>query len=171
MNLNDYIRDIPDFPKEGIIFKDISPLLGNAAALTASIDQLAEKLAGKQIDAVAGVEARGFIFGPLLAQRLGVGFVPVRKPGKLPAATVSKSYDLEYGQATIEIHTDAIKPGARVLVVDDLLATGGTAVAACSLLEELGGEIVACAFVVELSFLPGRAALEGHDVVSLIQYD
>jgi adenine phosphoribosyltransferase len=171
MNLNDYIRDIPDFPKEGIIFKDISPLLGDAAALTASIDQLAEKLAGKQIDAVAGVEARGFIFGPLLAQRLGVGFVPVRKPGKLPAATVSKSYDLEYGQATIEIHTDAIKPGARVLVVDDLLATGGTAVAACSLLEELGGEIVACAFVVELSFLPGRAALEGHDVVSLIQYD
>jgi adenine phosphoribosyltransferase len=171
MNLNDYIRDIPDFPKEGIIFKDISPLLGDAAALTASIDQLAEKLAGKQIDAVAGVEARGFIFGPLLAQRLGVGFVPVRKPGKLPAATVSKSYDLEYGQATIEIHTDAIQPGARVLVVDDLLATGGTAVAACSLLEELGGEIVACAFVVELSFLPGRAALEGHDVVSLIQYD
>jgi adenine phosphoribosyltransferase len=171
MNLNDYIRDIPDFPKEGIIFKDISPLLGDAAALTASIDQLAEKLAGKQIDAVAGVEARGFIFGPLLAQRLGVGFVPVRKPGKLPAATVSKSYDLEYGQATIEIHTDAIQPGARVLVVDDLLATGGTAVAACSLLEELGGEIVACAFVVELSFLPGRAALEGRDVVSLIQYD
>ena len=171
MNLNDYIRDIPDFPKEGIIFKDISPLLGDAAALTASIDQLAERLAGKQIDAVAGVEARGFIFGPLLAQRLGVGFVPVRKPGKLPAATVSKSYDLEYGQATIEIHTDAIKPGARVLVVDDLLATGGTAVAACSLLEELGGEIVACAFVVELSFLPGRAALEGRDVVSLIQYD
>lgn len=171
MNLNDYIRDIPDFPKEGIIFKDISPLLGDAAALKASIDQLAEKLAGKQIDAVAGVEARGFIFGPLLAQRLGVGFVPVRKPGKLPAETVSKSYDLEYGQATIEIHTDAIKPGARVLVVDDLLATGGTAVAACSLLEELGGEIVACAFVVELSFLPGRAALEGRDVVSLIQYD
>jgi adenine phosphoribosyltransferase len=171
MNLNDYIRDIPDFPKEGIIFKDISPLLGDAAALTASIDQLAEKLAGKQIDAVAGVEARGFIFGPLLAQRLGVGFVPVRKPGKLPAATVSKSYDLEYGQATIEIHTDAIQPGARVLVVDDLLATGGTAVAACSLLEELGGEIVACAFVVELSFLPGRAALDGRDVVSLIQYD
>lgn len=171
MNLNDYIRDIPDFPKEGIIFKDISPLLGDAAALKASIDQLAEKLAGKQIDAVAGVEARGFIFGPLLAQRLGVGFVPVRKPGKLPAETVSKSYDLEYGQATIEIHTDAIKPGARVLVVDDLLATGGTAVAACSLLEELGGEIVACGFVVELSFLPGRAALEGRDVVSLIQYD
>jgi len=171
MNLNDYIHDIPDFPKEGIIFKDISPLLGNAAALRASIGQLAEKLAGKQIDAVAGVEARGFIFGPLLAQRLGVGFVPVRKPGKLPAATVSKSYDLEYGQATIEIHTDAIQPGARVLVVDDLLATGGTAVAACSLLEELGGEIVACAFVVELSFLPGRAALGGRDVVSLIQYD
>ena len=158
MNLNDYIRDIPDFPKEGIIFKDISPLLGNAAALTACIDQLAERLEGKQIDAVAGVEARGFIFGPLLAQRLGVGFVPVRKPGKLPAETVSKSYDLEYGQATIEIHTDAIQPGARVLVVDDLLATGGTAVAACSLLEELGGEIVACAFAVELSFLPGRAA-------------
>ena len=129
------------------------------------------KVCWKQIDAVAGVEARGFIFGPLLAQRLGVGFVPVRKPGKLPAATVSKSYDLEYGQATIEIHTDAIKPGARVLVVDDLLATGGTAVAACSLLEELGGEIVACAFVVELSFLPGRAALDGRDVVSLIQYD
>ncbi len=171
MNLNDYIRDIPDFPKEGIIFKDISPLLGNAAALTASIDQLEERVAGKQIDVVAGVEARGFVFGPLLAQRLGVGFVPVRKPGKLPAATVSKSYDLEYGQATIEIHTDAIKPGARVLVVDDLLATGGTAVATCSLLEELGGEIVACAFVVELSFLPGRAALDGRDVVSLIQYD
>jgi adenine phosphoribosyltransferase len=171
MNLNDYIRDIPDFPKEGIIFKDISPLLGNAAALTACIDQLEERLAGMQIDAVAGVEARGFIFGPLLAQRLGVGFVPVRKPGKLPAATVSKSYDLEYGQATIEIHTDAIQPGDRVLVVDDLLATGGTAVAACSLLEEMGGKIVACAFVVELSFLPGRAALGGRDVVSLIQYD
>lgn len=163
------IRDIPDFPKEGIIFKDITPLLGNAEALVATADLLAEPFRDKGVDLVAGIESRGFIFGTMIAERLGAGFVPIRKPGKLPAETISRSYDLEYGTATIEIHTDAIQRGQKVLMVDDLLATGGTMQAACEVVEELGGDIVGCSFVVELAFLPGREKISAYPVHSLMQ--
>ncbi len=165
------IRDVPDFPKEGIVFKDITPLLTNPAAMKDIADRLAELFADKQIDLVAGIEARGWIFAPLLAERLGAGFVPIRKPGKLPYKKISRSYGLEYGTNTIEVHTDAVQPGQRVLMVDDLLATGGTMVAACELIEELGGQIAGVAFVIELSFLPGRAKLDKYDVTTLVQFD
>jgi adenine phosphoribosyltransferase len=163
------IRDVPDFPQKGIIFKDITPLLADPAAMKETADRLAAPYADKAIDLVAGVEARGWIFAPLLAERLGAGFVPIRKPGKLPYKKISRSYGLEYGRATIEIHTDAIKPGQRVLMIDDLLATGGTMTASCELIEELGGEVVACAFVVELCFLPGREKLKKYDVFTLLE--
>ena len=161
---NKCIRDIQDYPKPGILFKDITPLLKEPSAMKKVVEQLAEPFLNSDISAVAGLEARGFIFGPMVAQILNVPFVPVRKPGKLPYDTISKSYDLEYGQATIEIHTDAVSADDKILVVDDLLATGGTMKAACELLEKLGASIVACACVVELGFLPGRQTLEKYQV-------
>ena len=171
IDLKDYIRDIPDFPKPGILFKDITPLLASPAAFRECIRQMADHYRDKKIDAVVAAEARGFIFGPILATRLGTGFIPVRKPGKLPAGTSRISYDLEYGQDTLEIHTDAVMEGQRVLIVDDLLATGGTARATCDLVEQLGGKVHGLAFVVELTFLPGRQRLNGYDVHAVLSYD
>jgi adenine phosphoribosyltransferase len=171
MDLANTIRSVPDFPVEGILFYDITTLLKNPAALKESVDQLVDVYRNKGVDVVVGVESRGFIFGTPLAYQLGVGFVPVRKPGKLPAETAAESYTLEYGTNTIEIHVDAIEKGQNVLVVDDLLATGGTAKATCNLVEKLGGKVVGVAFVIELNFLDGRDKLEGYDVFSLIQYD
>jgi len=166
--LETYIRDIPDFPKKGIVFKDITPLLGNARALEEAVARLAEPFVGAGVEVVAGIEARGFIFGSLVAQRLGAGFVPVRKPGKLPYKTIQASYDLEYGRDSVEMHIDAIAPGQKVLLVDDLIATGGTMQAACQLVGQLGGSIVGLAFVIELSFLNGRQRLAPRRVHSLI---
>jgi len=166
--LETFIRDIPDFPKKGVIFKDITPLLGNARALGEAVERLAEPFADAGVEAVVGIESRGFIFGSLVAQRLGAGFVPVRKLGKLPYKTIQASYDLEYGRDSVEMHVDAISPGQKVLVVDDLIATGGTVGAACQLVEQLGGAIVGLAFVIELSFLHGRQRLAPRRVHSLI---
>lgn len=168
--LSSRIRDIPDFPKPGILFKDITTLLKDGPAFHASIDGLVEKIGPRQVDAVVGMESRGFIFGAPIAYKLGVGFVPVRKLGKLPADVVSVEYDLEYGSATLEMHRDAIAPGARVLIVDDLLATGGTVSGTIELVKQLKGEIVACAFLIELTALKGRDKLGGFDVVTLISY-
>ncbi|NLW49375.1 MAG: adenine phosphoribosyltransferase [Candidatus Brocadiaceae bacterium] len=170
MDLKSRIRKIADFPKPGIVFIDITTLIKDASGFQAAVDALAEPFAGEQVDVVMAAEARGFIFGGAVACRLGAGFVPVRKPGKLPAETVERSYELEYGTDTLTVHRDAIRPGQRVLVLDDLLATGGTAAACCDLVEELGGEVVACAFLVELSFLPGREKLAGRRVVALLDY-
>lgn len=170
MDLNTHIRDIPDFPKPGIVFKDITPLLGNAAALDAAVVAMAEPWRNEKIDAVVGIESRGFIFGSAVARELGVGFVPVRKPGKLPADTISVSYALEYGEDTVEIHRDALGPGQRVLVLDDVLATGGTMAAACELVAKTGAEIAGIVFLVELSFLEGRAKLDGHAIHSVLTY-
>ena len=167
---NKCIRDIQDYPKPGILFKDITPLLKDPQAMREVVEQLAKPFINANITAVAGLEARGFIFGPLVAQALNCAFVPVRKPGKLPFDTISKSYDLEYGQATIELHTDAVSKDDKVLVVDDLLATGGTLKAACELIEKLGASITACACVVELGFLNGRQALTGYDVHCLHEF-
>ncbi|MEE9412655.1 MAG: adenine phosphoribosyltransferase [Methylococcales bacterium] len=169
--LKDQIRDIPDFPEPGIIFKDITPLTKNPATLRLSVHQLIHPFIGQQINHVAGMEARGFIFGSLAAWELGVGFIPLRKPGKLPYETHSISYDLEYGSATLEAHTDAVSQGERVLVIDDVLATGGTAAASCQLIEELGGEVIGCAFVIELDALNGRQKLQNHHVHSLLHYN
>ncbi len=171
IRLEDYIRDVPDFPKAGIIFKDITPLLADSAAFSECVEQLIEPYRDKGVEAVAAVESRGFIFGTVAACRLGAGFVPIRKPGKLPAETISASYELEYGTDTIEIHADAIKPGAKVLMIDDLLATGGTMAAACDLVKRLDGDIVGVAFVVELCFLHGREKLTGYDLRSLIKVE
>ena len=170
IHLEDWIRDIPDFPQKGILFKDITPLLQDKAAFHAAMDRLAAHYAGAGIEAVVGVESRGFIFGAVLAYLLNCGFVPVRKFGKLPYQTVTVEYELEYGTNIVEIHTDAIKPGQRVLIVDDLLATGGTVSAAMELVEKLGGHIAGIAFLVELTFLRGREQLKGHDVFALIKY-
>ena len=164
------IRDIPNFPKEGIVFKDITPLLADAASFQKVIDTFAKRYAERQIDYVVAVESRGFIFGAPLAYRLDAGFVPIRKKGKLPYKTEMVQYALEYGVDTIEIHQDAIHKGSRVLVVDDLLATGGTAHATCELVEKTGGEVVECAFVIELGFLNGREKFKGREIFSLIQY-
>lgn len=166
------IRDIHDFPKPGIIFKDVTPIFQNAALCTEVIDAFLDKLKGIEIDVVAGIESRGFLFGLMLANRLGVPFVPVRKPGKLPFSIVQKSYDLEYGSATIEMHTDAFKPGSKVLIHDDLLATGGTAEAAAHLVNELKGEVAGFAFVINLDFLEGKKRLlnVSNKVMSLIDY-
>ncbi len=169
-DLKRLIREIPDFPKPGILFYDITTLLKDAAGFRAVIDRLTEHFHGRKIDAVLGIEARGFIFGPALAYHLGAGFVPVRKPKKLPAEVESWSYDLEYGQDTLEIHRDAIGPGHNVIIADDLLATGGTAEAVVRLVEKLGGNVSGLAFVVELEFLAGRGKLAGYDVFSLLQY-
>ena len=171
MDLASTIRSVPDFPIEGILFYDITTLLKNPEALKASVDQLVDHYQNTGIDVIVGMESRGFIFGMPVAYQLGIGFVPVRKPGKLPAETVSESYDLEYGTNTLEIHVDAIEQGQKVLIVDDLLATGGTAKATCNLVEKLGGEIAGVAFVIELNFLKGREKLQGYDVFSLLSYD
>jgi adenine phosphoribosyltransferase len=168
--LSSTIRDVPDFPKKGILFKDITTLLRDPDAFRQSIDGLVDRVRDFDVDVVVGMESRGFIFAAPIAYRLGVGFVPVRKLGKLPAQTVSVKYDLEYGDATLELHVDAIQPGQRVLVVDDLLATGGTVCATIDLVEQLGGIVAATAFLVELDFLQGRRRLDAHNVVSLIRY-
>jgi len=164
------IREVPDFPKPGILFYDITTLLKDKTGFKNVIDAMSERLASFRPDLVLGIEARGFIFAPALAYHLGAGFVPVRKPKKLPAETESITYDLEYGTDTLEIHKDAIKPGMRVVIADDLLATGGTAAAAVRLVEKLGGKVSAVAFVIELEFLKGRERLKGHEIVSLIKY-
>ena len=169
--LKQLIREVPDFPKNGILFYDITTLLKDKLGFATLIDALAEHYLNKDIDLVLGMEARGFIFGPALAYRLNAGFVPVRKPGKLPAATASLSYDLEYGSNTLEIHRDAIQSGQRVIIVDDLLATGGTAGATVQLAKSLGADVCGLGFVVELDFLNGRDKLKGCDVFSLLHYD
>jgi len=168
--LQKFIRDIPDFPIKGIIFKDITPLLLDTAALKRTIRLLGEPYAGDKPDVVVGVEARGFIFGCAVACELGTGFIPIRKPGKLPHETASATYDLEYGTDKIEMHVDAIKDGAKVLMVDDLLATGGTMAAACELVENQGGNIIGISFLIELGFLNGREKLGDYDIRSLITY-
>ncbi len=169
-DLQSLIRDVPDFPKPGIVFKDIMPLLADADALRETIDQLAAWAAPRSPDIILGAEARGFITGGALACKLGCGFVAARKPGKLPWRTVSAKYALEYGFDALELHADAIRDGQRVLVHDDVLATGGTARAKCELVEQLGGEVVGVAFIISLDFLNGRERLTGYDVHSLIQY-
>jgi len=169
--LKKLIREVPDFPKPGILFYDITTLLKDKSGFAQLIDALTVPYINSKVDLVLGIEARGFIFGPALAYRLNAGFVPVRKPKKLPAETVRWTYELEYGQDTLEIHRDAIKPGQRVIIVDDLLATGGTARATADLAKSLGGDICGLGFVVELDFLNGRKKLEGYDVTSLLHYD
>jgi adenine phosphoribosyltransferase len=169
--LKKLIREVPDFPKKGILFYDITTLLKNKLGFARLIDALSEHYIGKDIDLVLGMEARGFIFGPALAYRLNAGFVPVRKPGKLPAETVKISYELEYGSNALEVHKDAVQKGQRILIVDDLLATGGTAVATADLASQLGAHIAGLGFVVELDFLRGREKLGKYDVFSLLHYD
>jgi adenine phosphoribosyltransferase len=170
MDLKGFIRAIPDFPEQGIMFRDITPMLGNASAFDHAVDQLAVLCGDLEFDVVVAVESRGFIFGVPLARQLGKPFVPVRKQGKLPYDTHSIGYDLEYGSNVLEIHTDGIAPGQRALIIDDLLAIGGTLSAACHLVEACGGEVVRLAVVIELTFLDGRSKLEGRELVSLIQY-
>lgn len=169
-DLKQIIRDIPDFPKKGIIFKDITTLLQDAKSYQRMVDLLAHRYIGQKIDKVVGVEARGFIIGSVLAYKLGAGVVLVRKPGKLPSETFSKTYQLEYGSDTLEIHKDAIKPGEKVLIADDLLATGGTMSAVVDMVNQLGGEIVECCFMTELTFLEGRKRLPEGKVYSLLQF-
>ena len=170
MDLKGFIREVPDFPKAGILFKDITTLIADAEALRATIEQLAQPYRNGEVDLVVGIESRGFIFGTALALELGVGFVPIRKPGKLPSETISAEYELEYGTDKIEIHTDAIAGGQRVAIVDDLLATGGTMAAACQLVSELKGEIVGISFVIELDYLNGREKLGDWPIHTLIHY-
>jgi adenine phosphoribosyltransferase len=170
MNFAKYIRDIPDFPKPGILFKDITPLLAEPCAFTEAVEQLLAHFAGRKIDAISAAEARGFLFAAPMALRLQKPLVPLRKPGKLPYRTHSLQYDLEYGQAELHVHIDGVAPGANVLLVDDLLATGGTMAAGCQLIEKAGGKVVACAFLIELKFLNGRDKLKPHEVFSLVQY-
>jgi adenine phosphoribosyltransferase len=170
MDLKPLIRAIPDFPKDGILFRDITTLLQDSAGLNHTIDRLAERYVDQSVDYVAGIESRGFIFGTPLACRLSAGFVPIRKPGKLPAATHFLEYELEYGTDRLEIHQDAFKPGSRVLIVDDLLATGGTAAAAAQLVEKAGSELIGFAFIIELSDLGGRGKLPDLPIHTLIEY-
>jgi adenine phosphoribosyltransferase len=170
LDFKDFIRDIPNFPKKGIVFKDITPLLGNGPAFSHSIDLLAKVGSKHKVDKVIAIESRGFIFGSAVAQRLGVGVVPVRKKGKLPYKTLSATYTLEYGEDTLEMHVDGILPGERVLVVDDVLATGGTAEAVLRLVAQAGGVPMAAAFAIELQFLKGRERLKNFEVASLIHY-
>ena len=171
VDLRAFVREIPDFPRPGIGFKDITPVLADAAALDAAVTGLAEAAGPLGVDVVIGAEARGFLLGPALARELGAGFVLARKPGKLPHQTVRAEYVLEYGTDALELHSDAIAPGARVLVHDDLLATGGTAKALCELVERGGGTVAGCGFLIELAFLSGRERLAGYDVHSLLRYD
>jgi adenine phosphoribosyltransferase len=168
--LKKLIREVPDFPKPGILFYDITTLLRDASGLELMLREMSSPFESDSPDLVVGVEARGFVFGAAMAGRLNAGFVPVRKPNKLPAETVQVSYELEYGEDTLEVHRDAIEPGQKVLVVDDLLATGGTAAATCRLIEQLGGQVTALAFAVELTFLNGRDKLDGYEIFSLLQY-
>ena len=170
MDFTPFIRDIPDFPKPGILFKDITPLLADPTAFRASVERLAERYGDAKIDAIAAAEARGFLFAAPLALALRVPLVPLRKPGKLPYRTYSLKYDLEYGQAELHMHVDGIAAGQRVLMIDDVLATGGTMAAGCKLVEQAGGTVVACAFLMELGFLEGRSKLEGYEVFSLLTY-
>lgn len=170
MDLSQYIRDIPDFPKPGILFKDITPLLATPKAFHYAIAALVEYARGRRIDAVAAAEARGFLFAAPLALQMDLPLIPMRKPGKLPYATHSHTYDLEYGSAELHVHIDAIRPGMRVLLLDDLLATGGTMLAACRLVEKSGGEVAGCGFCIELGFLHGRQKLAPADVYSLIRF-
>jgi adenine phosphoribosyltransferase len=170
-SLAGYIRSIPDFPSPGIVFRDITPLLASPQGLDAAVNELSAVARELRPDVVIGPEARGFLLGPAIAREVGAGFVLARKPGNLPYDTVSANYALEYGTDALELHVDAVGEGARVLVHDDLLATGGTARALCRLVEQLGGEVVGCAFLIELAFLGGRALLEPHDVHALIRYD
>lgn len=170
MDLKSYIRDITDFPKKGIVFKDITPLLQHPQALQKATQQLYELIGDAQIHKVVGMESRGFFFAPLLAAKLNAGFIPVRKAGKLPHETIGEAYSLEYGDDLLELHKDSINKGDRVLIHDDVLATGGTANAVCKLVERLGGTIVACNFLIELDFLKGRDRLAGYTVKSLLKY-
>ena len=170
LDLRSFIRDVADFPKPGILFKDITPLLASPQGLAMAVEVLCNPFRGKGVQAVIGAESRGFIFGTAIAQALSCGFVPVRKPGKLPSAKLSLTYDLEYGKDTLEIHKDCIKPGERCLIVDDLLATGGTMNACCNMVETLGGHIVGIAVLIELSFLNGRSRFSKYNLHSAIQY-
>ncbi len=165
------IREVPDWPKEGILFYDITTLLKDADAFKKAIDAMCKPYEGRKIDAMLGVESRGFIFASVMAERLGTGFIPVRKPGKLPSSVISETYALEYGEDTIEMHEDAVQPGQKILIVDDLLATGGTAQAACNLVKKAGGEVAGCCFMVELTFLNGREKLADYELFSLLLYD
>src|SRR5437868_8687958 len=169
--LKDHIRDIPDFPKPGVVFKDITPLLADVDAFRFTVDAIADHYAGSNVDKVVGVEARGFIIAAPVAYRFGAAFVPVRKAGKLPWEIEREEYELEYGTDLLEIHRDAVDPGDKVVIVDDVLATGGTAAATIRLVEKLGGTVAGLAFVIELGFLKGREKLEGYDVLSLVTYD
>lgn len=168
--LRSRVRDIENFPKEGVRFKDITPLLADVEAFRTSIRLIVERLEGATVDIVIGIESRGFMFGAALADKLGVGFVPVRKPGKLPAATYRAEYELEYGTDALEIHQDALQPGQQVLVVDDLIATGGTAKATAELVERCGAEVIAFAFVINLRFLEGEKKLSGYRIISILDY-
>ena len=170
MDLTPFVRDVPDFPKPGVLFKDITPLLADPDAFAYAVARLAAHYAARPVDAIAAAEARGFLFAAPLALELRRPLIPLRKPGKLPYRTHSHKYDLEYGSAELHMHTDGVVPGARVLLVDDVLATGGTMAAACKLIEKAGGTVAGCAFLIELGFLGGRAVLAGHDLFSLIAY-
>jgi adenine phosphoribosyltransferase len=171
IDLRDYIRDIPDYPKPGIVFRDVTPLFLDPGALRAAITRLAAWAAGRGVDYVVAAEARGFVLGAAVAERVGAGFIPARKPGKLPREAISVEYALEYGVDALEVHRDALSGGARVLVHDDLIATGGTAAALCRLVESAGAEVAGCAFLVELAFLRGRERLGAHEVHSLVSYE
>lgn len=171
MDLSKLVRDVHDFPKEGIVFKDITPILQDPQGLKASIEQIQDKLKGVDFDYVIGPESRGFIFGVPLAYNMNKGFIPVRKKGKLPAEAKQKEYALEYGTAVIEMHVDAFKPGQKVVIVDDLLATGGTSKAMVELIEEMGGEVVKLVYLIELEFLKGREKLDGYNIDSIIKYE
>ena len=170
MDLKQHIRHVPDFPKPGILFYDITTLLRDPVGLKATIDQLSAPYAGNGIDVVVGIESRGFILGAAVAERLGAGFIPIRKPGKLPAKSIKETYDLEYGKDALEIHADAVESGQRVLIVDDVLATGGTAAAAAVLVKKVGGQLTGLAFLIELLFLNGKSKLAGEQVHSVLQY-
>lgn len=171
MDLKEYIRTIPDFPKKGIMFRDITTLIKNGSAFSYAVDAIAAHYKEEKIDIVVGAESRGFIIGAAVAYNLGLGFALVRKKGKLPSETISSTYELEYGTDTVEIHKDAVEPGQRVLVIDDLLATGGTASASVELVEKLGGKVISTAFIIELVDLKGREKLKGRDVFSLVEYE
>ena len=170
MNLHPFVRDIQDFPEPGVVFKDITPMFNNPEALNAAFEGLYSLVNGKAVDKVVGMESRGFFFAPMLAHKMGAGFVPVRKKGKLPFTTIGETYDLEYGTDILEVHIDAIQKGEKVLIHDDVLATGGTARAVCRLVEKLGGEVVQCNFLIHLTFLKGDEKLNGHEIRSLLQY-